>query len=278
MAHNIQQIDYTQLHLVDKPDVVYKYRSWNGGSTNSDRTLTHNELYLSAPSDFDDPLDCKIPERYDLMNDEEKRKWIRRVLKNNHPNFNDIAIERDVEHYHKRTFNDDAKMEEFAKYEWESYNEKSGILSLCKDVNNLQMWECYGDHHKGICYGFHTDTLIESCEIGMGGDVIYDNELPIIHPLQDIIVKAALRVMYKLTKWEFEDEYRLRTFHESNAIAANRKKYYPPESLVEVTIGKNFDAQQEEQIKQELRNKGSIAVLYRSVENNDILTRQQIAY
>ena len=46
---------------------VYKYRDW--GKPFHRKLLLEPSVYLSAPSDFEDPLDCKIPIRYDLLTD-----------------------------------------------------------------------------------------------------------------------------------------------------------------------------------------------------------------
>lgn len=279
MKFEVVGIDMVDLNEVEKPEIVYKYRSWNQGIPSHDRVLTGNQLFMAQPSSFEDEFDCKIPERFDLMSDIEEREWITRFFQREHPRYNSQAISRMVdEQARKIPFKDAERMSEFNKWEWDTYNSMTGVLSLCTQALSSEMWSYYGENGKGICYGFHLSTLIESSPGLMGGYVQYVEDLPIISPLYDLMYKAFLRVMCKLQKWGFEEEYRLRSFHESNTTAQNRVITYPPEALMEVILGREFDDNEVEVIIQHLKNMGSIARLYKCIEINNVLLRNEIEY
>ncbi len=52
------------------PEIVYKYRCWS--NTFHKNLLTKNEVFLSSPSVFNDPFDCRIPKNYLLLDNDEK--------------------------------------------------------------------------------------------------------------------------------------------------------------------------------------------------------------
>ncbi|MBT2561121.1 DUF2971 domain-containing protein [Pedobacter sp. ISL-68] len=273
------EVDFTDLENVEKPEMVYKYRSWNKGDVNSDNVLLKNQLFLAEPSSFVDQFDCKIPTRYDLLTDEEILQWGEPIVRRMHTRWNDKAIKNEVIRLAARLpFKDENKMKLFIADEWKSYNDKSGILSLCKNPLNNEMWKMYGHDHTGICYGYETNKLIRSCGFGGGGPVTYQDELPIIHPLMDSILVASIRVYYKLTKWEFEEEYRIRDFSEANVNKANRVRVYSDDILKEVTLGHSFDDEQIPRIIEILRKKGSHADLYKCEIVDGALSRLLIDY
>ena len=51
------------------PPIVYKYRKWDNGFHH--RIIKNNEVYFSAPKDFEDTLDCNptviYPKGHDLF-------------------------------------------------------------------------------------------------------------------------------------------------------------------------------------------------------------------
>jgi hypothetical protein len=273
------EVDFTDLENVEKPEMVYKYRSWNKGDSNSDNVLLKNQLYLAEPSSFVDQFDCKIPIRYDLLSDEEILKWGEPIVRRMHARWNDKAIKNEVIRLADRLpFKDENKMKLFREGEWKSYNGIAGVLSLCTNPLNKEMWEMYGDKNMGICYGYEPNALIRSCTFGGGGSVIYGDDLPIIHPLMPPILMASIRVYCKLKEWEFEEEYRIREFNDALKTKSNRVRTYSNETLREVTLGFDFDKEQIARIIDILKQKGSSAILYLSEISDGALSRSRIDY
>nr|WP_294873520.1 hypothetical protein [uncultured Pedobacter sp.] len=281
---NIEQIqlveaDFTDLENVEKPNMVYKYRSWDKGDINSDNVLIKNQLFLAEPSSFVDQFDCKIPIRYDLLTDEEILKWGEPIVREMHPRWNDKAIKNEVVYLANRLpFKDENKMRIFREDEWASYNGMAGVLSLCTNPLNKEMWEMYGDKSMGICYGYEPNALIRSCGFGGGGYVIYNDDLPIVNPLMSHILMASIRVYCKLREWEFEEEYRIREFNDTLKTKSNRVRTYSNDVLREVTLGYDFDKERIAKIIDILKQKGSSAILYKSEIIDGALSRSRIDY
>jgi len=276
---HLVEISYSNLDEVEKPEMVYKYRSWNKGDVYSDNVLLKNQLYLAPPSSFVDKYDCKIPTRYDLLTEEETLKWGKPIVRAMHPRWNDKAIETELKYLVGRLpFKDIEKMKAFEEDEWTAYDAMAGILSLCTNPLNEEMWKMYGDGFSGICYGYNTEELIRGCGLRAAGPVIYVDELPIIHPLMDTIQKGTIRVFFKLREWEFEEEYRVREFSEANRDKANRIKIYSDDILKEVILGKDFDKEQIPIITNILKYKGSHATLFITELINGQLVRSAVDY
>lgn len=44
------------------PKVIYKYRDWD--NPNHQKILQENKIFLSSPRDFEDNMDCNVPEEF----------------------------------------------------------------------------------------------------------------------------------------------------------------------------------------------------------------------
>ncbi len=71
---------------VEFPQTLYKYRDWD--NKNNKRFITHREVFMSAPSSFEDELDCKLPVRYDLLTEKQAMKFAMNLSKRVNPKFN----------------------------------------------------------------------------------------------------------------------------------------------------------------------------------------------
>lgn len=80
----------TSFQDMDLPQTVYKYRVWK--NPRHQTILTDRQVWFAQPSSFEDPLDCKIPIRYDLLTEKDiypkvanknlTRKFILKMLEN----------------------------------------------------------------------------------------------------------------------------------------------------------------------------------------------------
>lgn len=56
---DLKYVNYEDIkHTI--PKVLYKYRTWSNEYHKT--ILTENKVYLSSPRDFEDNLDCNVPE------------------------------------------------------------------------------------------------------------------------------------------------------------------------------------------------------------------------
>ena len=230
--------------LPKQPDVLYKYRRWDNKGKG---ILTDNKIFLSSPKDFEDNLDCNVPEKYPTKDElpeifmkksqeinkgasrQVHRKWVRDMLKSS-PLANPKLLEKLV-----------------AEFNLE-FNNRFGVLSVTENPNNTEMWTKYADNSKGICIGLRSDLLFNV--VGGGGEVIYRETLPEIDFIEDDnTTKIMKNIMFKENKWAFEQEYRLHKMWESNIESDVRNVLMVENTIVEVILGKDMSTEEKNEVK-----------------------------
>ena len=233
------------------PKVLYKYRVWDDNFHK--KILENNEVYYSAPNDFEDELDCNPPIEY--PHGCELYKYFLQYSKIQHSNKNLLWHLRNAWLLYSSSPlpipNELKIIEESNKDE---FNKRFGVLSLTTRCNNAAMWFKYSDNHKGFCVGFDTQKLFSTTKCGCG-DVHYHETLPPIMMLKDTTDIKIIKTIYnKEKKWEFEQEYRFHTMWENNEII-ERNVRLPLNTIVEVILGKNMPEIFRHEIKEVVRNK-----------------------
>lgn len=232
--------------MKDLPEIIYKYRNWT--SDFHKKVLTKNQLFLAAPSDFNDPFDCRITKNHHLLNTPEKIElYINKGINENLAFL--IADRRNIE-FEKRQLRDRLKDLDQYQKEFEEINNANtdrylGVLSLSSRWDSILMWSHYGDFHRGYCIGFDEEKLRNTGFFGKGGYVTYSDEVPSIDPFNDDVKQTSFyQTHYKAKDWEYEEEYRLtKLYFDKPAEESNRLITLPDECLREVIIGmKTTDA------------------------------------
>lgn len=232
----------------DLPPALYKYRDWNNSVHK--RILTHRELFLAKPSSFEDPLDCKIPIRYDLLTEEDifnhfynDSKKINIAFKENeHHNF---AVD-----WSKRTLIRDKKfVKQKQQQHFNVYDMNVGILCLTANGYNHKMWKSYANNCTGFAVSFSPRLLFPY--LGGGGKVIYYETIPIIYPSpkHDYATQLFLQNYSKLNKWSYEEEYRTQIFSPKGLSKLDRTIEVPVDAFIEVLLGVNISDEHEEEIR-----------------------------
>ena len=228
---------------MDLPPILYKYREWS--DENHKRIFTHNELYLASPAFFKDEFDCKVPIRYDLLTDEEIYEKYLNSSKEENPLFTRQQHRKFARDWQKQgLMRDKKRIIELEKYFFEKFNNLFGVLSLTAIPDNYEMWNEYADKGKGFCVGFRTIPLFELSQyFGGGGEVIYNDELPIIKETDPLEKKHFLQIHSKLRKYEFEKEYRMTKFN-----IQNRQAKIPNEIFAKIIIGDKMPVEMKNEI------------------------------
>lgn len=253
---------------ISVPKILYKYRDWN--DKNHVQILKERKIYLPSPESFDDEFDCKIPIRYDLLCDKEiYQKYLKDSKRDNpqYPRQHHRAIARKLSK--KRLLKDTNDIVEKENQVWKIFNNQFGVLCLTEYPNNYEMWEKYANQHKGFCVGFTGEEFLSNpSKIGAGGEVVYYDELPIIHPLDDFIEQAIVNIYSKLRKWEFEKEYR--THKTSFDITDEWRKVEVEENIfVELIFGALMPINQRVEIMDLIKGKFSNLVLKEAILNEN---------
>ena len=232
------------------PKVIYKYRDWD--NHNHQKILQENKIYLSSPRDFEDNLDCNVPERFPIK--EELYDFFLEKSKEENP-----AVSRQEHRAFARYWSkhsplaNPALLKKQIEYYNNEFNDRFGVCSLTADSENPDMWKKYANDSKGICIGFDSSKLFGV--IGGGGEVIYEDQLPTIDFINDDFkTKHGKNIFFKESKWSFEKEYRLHKFWEKPPALDERNILMPADCIVEIILGKNISDENKKEIT-ELINK-----------------------
>jgi hypothetical protein len=180
--------------------IVYKYRGWDGKFQKE--TLLKQELYLSPPSNFNDPFDAAITANFLDLNEGELKTYFD-YLYNKHKDVNSgnfIPKQLLLENFKK---DKNKFQEEHETRTLKMYDKHLGIISMSKIWDSILMWSHYSENHHGYCIGFNLDKLVRLNYFGSYGEVIYDKQYPKINPIEDIKFESFFKAVYtKAKEWE----------------------------------------------------------------------------
>lgn len=245
----------------DFPEIVYKYRDWN--ANHHSRFIKNREVYMAAPSSFEDKMDCKIPVRYDLLNEKQTMEFAMKLSKIRYPHFNRAKHRQECKDWIKtRPLKNKKSQEEYKKYYFQEHDKRFGVLSLTAEPCLEEMWNKYANNSQGFCIGYNSRIMFEF--LGGGGHVEYVDSLPIIFP-EPIMSHAEMRYhqfFKKEKKWSFEKEYRTHMFWPDPVSIQDRQIKLPPEAFNKIIIGKNMPDDVKKEIKIAVRdNIGNIPIV-----------------
>lgn len=235
---------------IDVPNRLYKFRVWRN---DYHKTILRDRLvYLSPPSGFEDPLDCKIPIRYDLRTHREQNKRFFEESVRRHPSWSKKRHKNWAKKWMKRTpLRNPRKLKSIMGLWEKKFDNRLGVLSLTPEVDNFEMWESnYAEKHEGFCIGFDGKAMLsDDSRFGMSGPVEYYTKLPIIHPDEYFLKKAEKQTFSKLSKWSFEKEYRTTKLRPDGEVGDDwRKVKVPDDRIIEVVFGAKMQKAEKEEI------------------------------
>lgn len=253
------------------PPTLYKYRSWNDDWHKT--ILTEQNVYLSRPTKFKDPLDCKSVKRYDLFTPVEIYDMYYNLSKKEHPKRDELDHRKHAtEWFRKSPMFDHNYIKDFQKRYFEDFDDRFGVLCLTANKLKVEMWEKYAEDHKGFCVGFHTETLFN--HLGGGGEVVYEDTLPDILPSDDDTVEFFKQVYFKEKKWKFEEEYRTHKFWPNPATEKERTIMLSQTVFKEIIFGHFMPEEQKREIKNTCKKERLVVLFFNAVLNN---TAQEIS-
>lgn len=246
-------VNHSTLDELNFPAIVYKYRDWN--HRYHKRFIDEREVFMAAPSDFEDDKDCKIPTRYDLLTKKQIFAWAMRLSEIKNPNFNRDQRRKDARDWiKKKMFKNKKFLEEHHDYYSQEHNLRRGVLSLTEEPCLEEMWNKYANKSEGFCIGYNSRIMFEY--LGGGGKVIYHDVLPIIfpEPIMEHLKMHALQLYSKEMKWEFEKEYRTHKFWPAPATIGDRQIQLPKEAFNKIILGKNISQKNRNEIIMSVKN------------------------
>jgi hypothetical protein len=266
----------------DYPKIIYKYRGWSNYIQKA--PLIKGELYLSSPSDFNDPFDCRIPANFIDLSDTEAKEYAEAVVERHKEHLlaegYNLTNERDF--IYNRVTNEREDMQaSHEKQTFESFDKHMGILSLSARWDSILMWSHYGEQHHGYCIGFNEEKMRNSRLFGSGGPVQYpeDKKYPEIKPIDETKPNTMfISAFNKSHEWNYEEEYRLTKLSYPNPFEQkDRVITVPNEFIEEVNLGLRISETNRNEIIK-LCQKRSIPVYQlNKVPFHFLLDRTQIA-
>ena len=163
--------------MVRYPHILYKYRDWSKDFHKN--ILINNTLYFASPKDFEDIHDCNLPEHFPSKS--ELYQYFINKAKSDFPNLPRIERREFARKWSKKSpLANPKRLNKLITQFNKKFNETFGVLSMTVNPDNNDMWEKYGNEHKGFCVGFDSKLLFDYFG-GGGGDVQYVDELPVIN-------------------------------------------------------------------------------------------------
>ncbi len=248
------------------PDITYKYRSWNIDLHK--RTLTHNEVYFSAPKDLNDPQEFKVPVGWASATDEEI-EFIAQGHMDRHPN-----LSLDYKQFIiKKIKSGDIIQNESNAFYTETDNLNLGVLSLCTEYSNKHMWKDYGDANRGFCIGIKPETAF-STEPFWGEHINYVTELPSFNPVKETPSQHGYKRLFtKLECFRPESEYRILKLKHEGLLDSDRKHIIPHNAIVEVILGSEMPEKHKNEILAITRVNG---IKTYQISNSDQFERKEL--
>ncbi|MBO4121101.1 DUF2971 domain-containing protein [Cupriavidus gilardii] len=181
---------------------LYKFYSLDPSRwTYFERLLLQGEIYLSHPSQFNDPFDCAP-----AMNSRgvTNKKEILRL-------FNEAGKRtpdsRETRRSKARTFASTPRKWREVLFHSKAlrFIQDVGVFCMASRRDHPLMWSHYANSHRGICIEFGTKTGL----FQVANKVIYSEEMPVYDLTSDDYSEYRSIYLTKAPFWSYENEYRL---------------------------------------------------------------------
>ena len=207
---------------------IYKYFNINDFSIDA---LKKRSVWLSSPTNFNDPYDCGLSIDYERLRKEED-DYFRLMFRSSDEKDKEKAIRMGLT---------PGWVISVAKCNMEEYFGAIGICSFSESKLNLLLWAHYADKHKGFCVEYDCSDGSKLKELLER--VNYVNDIPsITHREINNSGDGEGRKRYfsnlaliKSTDWQYEKEWRL--------IQDYQNQYYRDElNIKAIYLGTRFDS------------------------------------
>ncbi|MGF6968133.1 hypothetical protein OKW43_005161 [Paraburkholderia sp. WC7.3g] len=260
------------------PEYLYKYTPLRATTDQPekqrqlDALLTTPELWLAAPSTFNDPMDCKPKFRFSGGTPQARERFrqvtIFRMVKRDHSQAAGDELRNLMEEYSRTRQDIDSRFEAEADLAITEAIQSIGVLCLSERPNDPVMFYHYGDKHVGMCLKFRTDGFLRGVE-----PVMYSENYPVVAFFDDSNHEEQFERIFltKYKSWEYEHEWR---YVEANLDHENpqRLRNYPPELLSGVIFGYKMPQADRDYAADLLRNRASrVELLEARLDRNHYL-------
>lgn len=201
-----------------KPEVtkLYKYREYNDRALNM---LENNQVFLAAPSSFNDPFDCAIEPIIDVYDGDE-------LIELTAKRFELFGTPKEETRARLKSFSG-AKTEHIVTIckmfkELEQHNNLNGlgVLSLSEINDHPLMWAHYANKHTGFCIEYNRTP---TGDLADAKPITYSTEYPKVNLFRmSPYEQSDLSVFTKDIHWKYEKEWR-RVITEPNSLKTHHE-------------------------------------------------------
>lgn len=231
--------------------IVYKFRDWK--NPNHKKNLIEGLLYFASPSQFNDPFDCLIIPRYDLLTKQQKIQKYREMVRTDNPHLTKKELNIEVSKWIQRDLLSGKNYFNYAEDILKNVH-RFGIFSLSRVKTNILLWSHYSDSHTGFCIGYDEDSLYNFVinsflyikMVADKRDVVYSENYPLIIPDETITDEEFIikPIITKSADWAYEKEVRIILYDG----AKNYLKLVNTEIVKEIILGCNICKENKEEI------------------------------
>jgi hypothetical protein len=244
------------------PKYLYKFRDWS--NPYHKLLITQRQMYIPSPTEFNDPFDCRLPVRFDLMKPAEYQRFVEEHVAllgaqeqddasfavDNPYTFRNMTRERLL-----AVIGDRLKVAQDAR-EIFSPDQLSmfGVLCLSEEQDNVLLWSHYAKAHQGFGVGVCSKTLREFMSdnshefeyrlLGFNA-VQYVDQLPVLEPGKSEIPLGVSLFFNKASAWAYEKEWRILVHYFDEP---KRALALPAECIREIHLGCNIPYSDREDI------------------------------
>lgn len=252
--------------MVNK-ELLYKFRDWE--NLHHKKILTERKIYFATPLEFNDPFDCKIIQRYDLLKDKQKKIKLEEILKYDNPGWSSNKIKVRAQRMLKENKYDINFLMREGEPSLKSVLSQIGIFCLAGNKSNILLWSHYSNSHKGFCVGFNKEELIKNIKEEwmkiknppISNDIKYQIDYPQIIPDSLINVKDFVEkpLFTKSIVWSYEEEFRIVLLTTGSTTFV-----FNQHVVKEVTLGLEIPRDHREEIITIVKNNFPKATLYQA--------------
>jgi len=234
------ETSFYEKYLGTTPEQVFKFFSVND---NLEKTLKENYLWLSKPTDFNDPFDCND----NLVSFNIKEKDIENFVKTHFPGRR--QEKRKEIRLHKKQ---PESFKNALKSSLSDIIKEQGICCFSRTYKNILMWSHYADRHKGICIGFNPR---KSKTINLILHVSYEQDFRTVEYFSEKEEALMSMMITKSIDWQYEEEMRIIKDY-------NGRLPFEKECVQQIIFGCRTLDSDKKQIKELINNNGYNNVLF----------------
>lgn len=207
---------------------LYKYKPFSSKDNQSidhlRDILVRSQLWLSSPTDFNDPFDmsaCVVVKgtKLELQNrlstltkTQGLKRRERRLATKKFEQRSDGEIEAELQNIYQRNL------------------EEIGVFSFAGDPRSILMWSHYANDHTGVCFQF--ERAVDFATLGGALAVKYSADYPVVNWVTDFAESLGKVMLQKHGGWSYESEDRI-----VRPGDAHKHLGFAPAALVGLIIG-----------------------------------------